>query len=294
MMDKYTLLQKIGIYVSIALFLLFMLLPFVEMFIASLRPLTHLFSRPDVPLGETMTFMDFMSRFWSDNLSFQAYRDMWVTVPQLPRYIFNSVFLSTAVTFFSMCFIVPAAYAYARFDFRGKTVSLTLFLAVNMFSGAVLLIPLYKLLRMYGLLNTYWAMIIPGVAFLIPTGIWLLKSFLEKIPYELEEAAFVDGASRLYTLRRVILPLAVPGLIVVGVAMFIGAYAQQFLFAISFNHVKEYMPIPAGLYEFIGYQTIKWNEMMAASLVGIAPVLIVFIFLQKYIVEGLTAGAVKN
>ena len=127
-MDKYTLLQKIGIYSSLALFILFMLLPFVEMFIASLRPLTHLFSRPDVPVGETMTFMDFMSRFYSENMSFQAYRDMWVTVPQLPRYIFNSVFLSTAVTFFSMCFIVPAAYAYARFNFRGKTVSLTLFL----------------------------------------------------------------------------------------------------------------------------------------------------------------------
>ena len=180
MMDKYTLIQKIGIYASLGLFITFMLLPFVEMFIASLRPLTHLFSRPDVPLGETMSFMDFMSRFWSDNMSFQAYRDMWVTVPQLPRYIFNSVFLSTAVTFFTMIFVVPAAYAYARFNFRGKTTSLTLFLAVNMFSGAVLLIPLYKLLRSYGLLNTYWAMIIPGVAFLIPTGIWLLKSFLEK------------------------------------------------------------------------------------------------------------------
>ena len=95
MMDKYTFLQKIGIYTSLALFILFMLLPFVEMFIASLRPLTHLFSRPDVPVGETMTFMDFMSRFYSDKMSFQAYRDMWVTVPQLPRYIFNSVFLST-------------------------------------------------------------------------------------------------------------------------------------------------------------------------------------------------------
>jgi multiple sugar transport system permease protein len=227
-------------------------------------------------------------------MSFQAYRDMWVTVPQLPRYIFNSVFLSTAVTFFSMCFIVPAAYAYARFDFRGKTTSLTLFLAVNMFSGAVLLIPLYKLLRVYGLLNTYWAMIIPGVAFLIPTGIWLLKSFLEKIPYELEEAAFVDGASRLYTLRRVILPLAVPGLIVVGVAMFIGAYAQQFLFAITFNQDRDYMPLPAGIFEFIGYQDVLWNEMMAASLVGILPVLLIFLFMQKHLIAGLTSGAVKE
>ena len=294
MMDKYSLLQKIGIYTSIVLFITFMLLPFVEMFIASLRPLTHLFSRPEIPLGETMSFVDFTSRFWSDKMSFQAYRDMWVTVPQLPRYIFNSVFLATAVTFISLCFVIPAAYAYARFDFRGKTTSLTLFLAVNMFTGAVLLIPLYKLLRMYGLLNTYWAMIIPGVAFLIPQGIWLLKTFLEKIPYELEEAAFVDGASRLYTLRRVILPLAVPGLIVVGIAIFIGAYAQQFLFAITFNQNRDYMPLPAGIFEFIGYQTVLWNEMMAASLVGVLPVLFIFLFMQKHLIAGLTSGAVKE
>ncbi|MDP6164101.1 MAG: carbohydrate ABC transporter permease [Candidatus Thioglobus sp.] len=294
MMDKYSLLQKIGIYTSIVLFITFMLLPFVEMFIASLRPLTHLFSRPEVPVGETMSFVDFMSRFWSDKMSFQAYRDMWVTVPQLPRYIFNSVFLATSVTFISLCFVIPAAYAYARFSFKGKSVSLTLFLAVNMFTGAVLLIPLYKLLRMYGLLNTYWAMIIPGVAFLIPQGIWLLKTFLEKIPYELEEAAFVDGASRLYTLRRVILPLAVPGLIVVGIAIFIGAYAQQFLFAITFNQNRDYMPLPAGIFEFIGYQTVLWNEMMAASLVGVLPVLFIFLFMQKHLIAGLTSGAVKE
>ena len=100
--------------------------------------------------------------------------------------------------------------------------------------------------------------------------------------------------SRIQILKHIIAPLSTPGLVVVGIYAFIGAYAQQFLIAISFNQLKEYMPLPAGLYEFIGYQTVKWNEMMAASLVGIAPVLIVFLFLQKYIVEGLTAGAVKN
>ena len=101
-------------------------------------------------------------------------------------------------------------------------------------------------------------------------------------------------ASRVQILHAHNAPLSTPGLVVVGIYAFIGAYAQQFLFAITFNSKKEFMPIPAGLYEFIGYQTIKWNEMMAASLVGIAPVLIIFIFLQRYIVEGLTAGAVKN
>ena len=279
-MNKYTIFQKILLYLSIAVFLTFILLPFVEMFYASLRPLKHLFRSP--------------YQFYSNDLSFWAYSEMWNTVPRLGRYIFNSFFLASCVAILTLLFVIPAAYSFARFNFPFKNGTLYLLLAVNMFTGPVLIIPLYKMLRALSLLNTYYAMIVPGVAFLIPTSIWLLKSYFQKIPIELEEAAFVDGASRLQILRHIIAPLSTPGLAVVGIYAFIGAYAQQFLFAISFNQKKEFMPLPAGLYEFIGYQTVKWNEMMAASLVGIAPVLLVFIFLQKYIVEGLTAGAVKN
>ena len=279
-MNKYTILEKLLIYFGILIFMTFILLPFVEMFYASLRPLDHLFRSP--------------YQFYSDDLSFWAYSEIWKTVPMLGRYIFNSFFLATVTSLLTLLFVIPAAYSYARFKFPAKNTSLYLLLAINMFSGAVLLIPLYKLLRTFGLLNTYQAMIVPGVAFLIPTSIWLLKSYFEKIPIELEEAAFCDGATRIQILRYVITPLSTPGLVVVGIYAFIGSYAQQFLFAISFNQKKEFMPIPAGLYEFIGYTTVKWNEMMAASLVGIAPVLLVFLFLQKYIVEGLTAGAVKN
>ena len=279
-MDKYSTIEKIFIYSAIFVFMTFILLPFVEMFYASLRPLDHLFRSP--------------YQFYSDDLSFWAYREMWNTVPLLGRYIFNIFFLASSVAILTLLFVIPAAYSYARFSFPFKNTSFYILLAINMFSGAVLLIPLYKVLRTLGLLNSYQAMIVPGVAFLIPTSIWLLKSYFEKIPVDLEEAAFVDGASRIQILRHIIAPLSTPGLVVVGIYAFIGAYAQQFLFAITFNQKKEFMPIPSGLYEFIGYTTVKWNEMMAASLVGIAPVLIVFLFLQKYIVEGLTSGAVKN
>ena len=279
-MDKYSTIEKIFIYSAILVFMTFILLPFVEMFYASLRPLDHLFRSP--------------YQFFSDDLSFWAYREMWNTVPMLPRYIFNSFFLATTTSIITLLFVIPAAYSYARFTFPFKNSSLYILLAINMFSGEVLLIPLYKVLRTFGLLNTYQAMIVPGVAFLIPTAIWLLKSYFEKIPVDLEEAAFVDGASRVQILRHIIAPLSTPGLVVVGIYAFIGAYAQQFLFAITFNQKKEFMPIPSGLYEFIGYQSVKWNEMMAAALVGMLPVLLLFIFLQKYIVEGLTAGAVKN
>lgn len=280
LMDRYNIWQKIGIYAAILVFLTFILLPFVEMFRTSLSPMSHLFHSP--------------YEFWTTEFSFQAYHDMWIKVPLLGRYILNSIYVATMVTVLTMIFVIPAAYAYARLEFPFKSISLGAFLAVNMFTGAVLLIPLYRVMQTLSLLNTYWSMIIPGVAFLIPTGIWLLRGYLEKIPRELEEAAYVDGASRIYTLRRVVLPLAVPGLIVVGVSVFIGAYAQQYLFAITFNQVREYQPLAAGLFEFIGYQSVEWNQMMAAALTGILPVIIVFLFLQKYLVAGLTAGAVKE
>ncbi|WP_137112844.1 carbohydrate ABC transporter permease [Rhodobacter sp. SY28-1] len=280
MIDRLTLLQKIGVYFATFVFLLFILMPFIEMIRVSLRPMSHLMTA------------DFT--WWSEDFSLQAYRDMWNTVPLLGRYIFNSIFIAASVTLVTMIVVIPAAYAYARLEFPFKSLSLGGFLAVNMFTGAVLLIPLYRVLRSLGMLNTYWAMMIPGVAFLIPTGIWLLRSYLEKIPKELEEAAYVDGASRLYTLRRVVIPLAIPGLIVVGTAVFIGAYAQQFLFAITFNNVREIQPLPAGLFEFVGYQDTTWNELMAAALTGVLPVMLVFLFLQKYLVAGLTAGAVKE
>ncbi len=279
-MDKYSLPLKIFLYLCIFIFFIFILLPFIEMFYASLRPLKHLFRSP--------------YQFYSDDLSFWAYREMWTTVPLLGRYIFNSFFMAITVTFCTLLLVVPAAYSYARFNFPFKQGSLWVLLAVNMFSGAVLLIPLFKLLRTFDLLNTYFAMIIPGIAFCIPTSIWLLKAYFEKIPVELEEAAYVDGASRIDILTKIIAPLSTPGIVVTAIYAFIQAYAQQFLFAITFNSIREYMPIVSGLTEFIGYQSVKWNEMMAASIVGVFPVLIVFIFLQKYIVEGLTAGAVKN
>ncbi len=280
MMDRYTWWEKVILYIVIAIFLTFILLPFFEMFMTSLRPLKHLRHAP--------------YKFWSDEMGFDAYKTMWTTVPDLPLYIFNGVFIATVVTMVCMFFVIPAAYAYARFDFKGKALTLGLFLSVNMFAGAVLLIPLYRLLRTLGLLNTYFAMIVPGAAFLVPMGIWLLKSYLEKIPKELEEAAYVDGASRFYTLRRVMLPLAMPGLIVVGVSVFIGAYAQQFLFAITFNQNRKYQPLPAGVFEFIGYQDVVWNELMAASLVGVLPVLFIFLFMQRFLIAGLTAGAIKE
>ncbi|CUX16340.1 MULTISPECIES: carbohydrate ABC transporter permease [Rhizobium/Agrobacterium group] len=279
MINRYRWYEMVGIYCGIAVFLTFVLAPFVEGFLVSLKPLSLLFSSP--------------YKFWPQNGSFEAYRTMWVSVPGFARYVFNSFFISTISTIIVLLLVVPASYAFARFQFRGRGQLLGAFLAINMFSGAVLLIPLYQLMRNMGVLNTYLAMIIPGAAFLIPTAIWLLRTYMLRIPRELEEAAYVDGASYFYTFRRVILPLAMPGIAVVSITTFIGAYAQQFIFALTFNSKTEYMPLPIGLFAYFGRQEVIWNELMAASFVGIAPAMVVIFFMQRYLVSGLTAGAVK-
>lgn len=280
MIDRYKWYEYLAIYAGIALFLAFVLSPFIEGFLVSLKPLSLLFSSP--------------YSFWPTNGSLTAYFTMWESVPGFWRYIVNSLFLSSVITLVVLILVVPAAYAFARFPFPGRGVLLAAFLAVNMFSGAVLLIPLYRLMRSIGALNTYFAMIVPGVAFLIPSAIWLLRTYMMRIPRELDEAAWVDGASRLYTLRRVILPIAAPGISVVAITTFIGAYAQQFIFALTFNSKTEFMPLPIGLFAYFGRQEVVWNELMAASFVGITPVLVLIVFLQRYLVAGLTAGAVKT
>lgn len=280
MISKYKWWELVIIYTGMALFLTFILAPFAEALMVSLRPIDSVFRVP--------------YRFFTDNMTIQPYIDMWTSVPKLGRFILNSFFISCAVTALALACIIPAAYSFARFNYRFRDSFLVAFLAVNMVGAAVLIIPLYKLMFSLGILNTYWSMIIPGAAFSVPTGIFLMRSYFLRIPRELEDAAYVDGASRLYTLRRVILPVALPGIMVVTIATFIAAYAQQFLFALTFNSVTDYHPLPVGLYQFFGRERVLWNELMAASLVGILPVLMVYVFLQRYIVAGLTAGAVKE
>ena len=175
MIDRYKWYEVVALYAGMAVFLFFVLAPFIEGFLVSLKPLSQLFSTP--------------YSFIPHNGSFEAYFTMWQSVPMLAMYIFNSFFISTVVTAVVILVVVPAAYAFARFQFTGAGMMLGGFLAVNMFSGAVLLIPLFRLMRELGLLNTYWAMIVPGAAFLIPSSIWLLRTYLMRIPRELDEAA---------------------------------------------------------------------------------------------------------
>ncbi len=145
--NRYAWYEIIGIYCGVAVFLAFVLAPFVEGFLVSLKPLSLLFSSP--------------YKFWPENGSFEAYRTMWVSVPGFAIYIFNSFFIAGSITLIVLVLVIPASYAFARFNFKGAGLLLGIFLAVKMFSGAVLLIPLFRLMRSIGVLNTYFAMIIP-------------------------------------------------------------------------------------------------------------------------------------
>ncbi|AJE48716.1 carbohydrate ABC transporter permease [Celeribacter indicus] len=280
MINKYSKHELVAIYLGLACLLVFLLAPFAEAFFVSLRRLEDVFQVPYSLLSE--------------NMGVEAYVTMWTSVPNLLRYILNSFFIALSVTLLALLCIVPAAYAFARFEFRMRDGFLTAFLAINMIGAAVLIIPLYRLMMATGLLNTYFAMIIPGAAFCVPTGILLLRTYFLRIPRDLEEAAYVDGASRVLTMRRIILPLAMPGIVVVAITTFVTAYAQQFLFALTFNAIDDFAPLPVGLFKFFGQQHVAWNELMAASIVGTLPVLLVFFFLQRYLVAGLTSGAVKE
>ncbi|MCF4097577.1 carbohydrate ABC transporter permease [Maritalea mediterranea] len=280
MINKYRWYEIVGIYIGIAIFLTFILAPFIEAFLVSLRPWREIVSIP--------------YEVFTDGMSFDAYFTVWNHVPLLGHYIWNSFFIASSVTILTLIAVIPAAWAFGRFEFKGREVLLTAFLTITMIGPTVFILPLFKIFLKFGLLDTYWAVILPGATFLIPVGIWLLRSYMLTIPRELEEAAWVDGASRLYILRRVIIPIAMPGIAVVAIATFIGAYSQQFVIAFAFLWTPEMQPLPLGLYPYAEGSVARWNDVMAASLIGILPVMLIFPFVQRRMVAGLTAGAVKQ
>lgn len=261
------------------LFLAFILLPFMEMLFVSLKSLAE---------AKTIPY-----RLLPSEIRWENYRRIWETVPQLGRYIANSLFLGVSVTLLNLTLALPASYGFSRFDFRHKELAQVLLLSCSMISGVLLLIPLYRIFSQAGLLNTYIPMILVGGVSLLPVNIWLLRSYLAQIPRELDEAAHCDGANVFQILTRIVTPALLPSLVVLGTRTFIAAYAQQFAFALTFNRRTELMPITQGLYAFFGRQDVIWNQLMSASITACLPVILLFLFMQKYIIEGLS-GSIKG
>jgi len=211
----------------------------------------------------------------------------------LPRWLLNSFLVSFMVAVISIAIAVMGAYSVSRFQYRGKAAYMAMLLGSQMLPGVVLIIPLYLIFKQLGLLDNLWGLIIADCSFTIPIGTFFLKGFFDSIPYDLEEAALIDGCGRMGTLRRILIPLAVPGIVATGSLVFVLAW-NEYLFARTIISSGERWVTAVGMGSFIGHYTTPWNRIMSAAALSTLPVMCVFMFFQRYLVRGLTAGAVKG
>jgi multiple sugar transport system permease protein len=234
--------------------------------------------------------------WWPETFTIAPYITMWETVP-LANYFVNSVVISVSATVLALAFGILAAFALTRLRWKGQRAFSLTVLSTQMFPGILFLLPLYlifvQIQRVFGvqLIGNYGGMIITYTTFALPFAIWMLMGFFAAMPEELEEAAMIDGMTRFGAFIRVILPIARPGIVAVGVFAFMNAWGEV-LFA-SVLTTAETRTLAIGMQAFTTNVDVRWNEAMSASVVISIPVLLAFLLVQKHIVQGLAAGAVK-
>lgn len=277
-MKKESRLQQVGFYVAVALFVGMALLPFLWQISTSLKGPDEIFAMPPrwIP-----------SRFYFEN-----YAAVFAGRP-FHKNLFNSLMVAGTTTAFSLFVASFCAYALARLQFRFKGLILSLVLSVSMFPAIAIVSPLFLFLKQSHLINTYAALILPYTTFTMPLSIWTLTSFFREIPYELEEAAKVDGCTPFQAFRKVILPLAAPGLFTTAILVFISAW-NEFLFALTFTMDDGARTVPVAIAMFPGLHEIPWAEIAAASVVVTMPLVALVLIFQRRIIAGLTSGAVKG
>ncbi|WP_150249433.1 carbohydrate ABC transporter permease [Nocardiopsis deserti] len=237
-----------------------------------------------------------MFTWFPDRVTLQPYVDMWTTIP-LARYLTNSLVVTTTATALALVVAVLAAYPLSRLRFRGRRLFSMTVLSTQMFPGILFLLPLFLIfVRMEDLTGieftgSYTGLIITYLTFALPFSIWMLAGYFSAIPEGLEEAAMIDGTSRIGALVRVILPVARPGILAVGVFAFITAWGEV-LFA-SVLTDTETRTLSIGLKLYTSQTDTLWNELLAASVTISLPVVVAFMLVQRYLVSGLSAGAVK-
>ena len=227
----------------------------------------------------------------SPNMSFQPYVDMFFYLP-FSTYTLNSLIVALSATFLTLLIGSLAGFAFSRFQFPGKGLFLLVFLLSQMLPGASVIIPLFQLLREVGLYDSLIGLTLIHTAILLPFVIWLLYGFLSGIPREVEDAALIDGCSRIQALRKVILPLALPGLGATGLFAFLGSW-NEFFFALILTTSDNTRTIPVGIGLFVGEYADVWNQMSAASILFSIPPLLLFLMMRRTFVKGLAAGALK-
>jgi multiple sugar transport system permease protein len=267
------------IYIPLLVFLFVLLFPFYWMGTTAFKPNAELLSRTGNP-------------FWVIAPTYEHFRHLLFETAY-PDWMWNTMLISTVSTFFSLFASVLAAYAIERLRFSGsRQVGLCIFLAY-LVPPSILFIPLAFIVFQLGLFDTRWALMLTYPTFLIPFCTWLLMGYFRSIPYELEECALIDGATRLQILTKIVLPLAVPGLISAGIFAFTLSW-NEFIYALTFISSSENKTVPVGVItELVEGDVYHWGALMAGALLGSVPVAVIYSFFVEYYVAGMT-GAVKE
>ena len=271
------LLAGIGTYITLGLFSVVVLLPILWMLSTSFKIESETIIIPPRWIPETFTI--------------EAYQRLWEEYPFL-TYFKNSIIIVLGSVIVSVAFACLAGYGVTRFKFKGKKGFTTFLLVTQMFPSIMLLIPYYKVLDTYGLNDSLLGMTLVYISFTIPFCTWMMIGFFKTIPTSLDEAAIIDGCSRWKVFLKVILPLTLPGIASSAIYAFITVW-NEYMFAQTLLISPELKTLPLGIAELNGFYKILWNDMMAASVIASIPLVILFVFMQKYFVSGLTAGAVK-
>jgi len=252
--------------------------PILWMFLNSFKPNAQIFAWPPVWISESFTL----------NAYVEIFKD-----PEKVRYFINSYFIAFVVVVLTIIVSILAAYSFSRFDYPGKKIVNTLIVSVQAVPPIVLLIPYLSLIVTFKLHNTYGAMILTYMLLTMSYAIIMLTGYFNTMPKELDEAVMIDGGSRFRALWQILVPLATPGLLAVGMYTFMLSW-NEYLFALALTKTNDVRTVPVGISLLMGQHAYEWNQMMAMSVLGSLPILILFLFFQRYFIAGMTSGAVKH
>ena len=252
--------------------------PFYWMLNTSLKPASEVFLSPPT----------FVSRDWT----IAAYTNLLVERP-FARYFLNSLVVSAGSTLLSVTLASLAAYGFTRFHIRGAGALIVFLLFTKMLPETLLIIPYFRLMSELGLINTYLALILAYSSFSLPFSVWMLIGFFRSIPREIDEAAIVDGASRLTSFFRIVLPLARPGLVAVALFTFLLSW-NSYVWALVLTTDPNMFVLSVGIANMVGEYRVQWNELMAGAVIAAVPVMVLYALLERHLVSAITAGAVKG